>query len=97
MGVGPPGADYRISPQTARRCVGISSQVVNGPGNGEHDSSGMCQEGEREVSDEAVEVNGCFVDDRHTEIIPGRKSRVVEFAMLESDTLSRHQRISNLV
>ena len=32
MEVGPPGADYRISPQTARRCVGMRSQVVNGPG-----------------------------------------------------------------
>ena len=47
MEVGPPGADYRISPQTARRCVGISSQVVNGPGKGEKNSSGAYQEGER--------------------------------------------------
>ena len=35
MESGPPGADCRISPQTARRCLGISSQVVNGPGKGE--------------------------------------------------------------
>jgi hypothetical protein len=35
MEAGPPGADYRISPQTARRCLGISSQVVNGPRKGE--------------------------------------------------------------
>ena len=35
----PSGAGYRISPQTTRRCLGISSQVVNGPGKGELDSS----------------------------------------------------------
>jgi hypothetical protein len=35
METGPPGADCRISPQTARRCLGISSQVVSGPGKGE--------------------------------------------------------------
>jgi hypothetical protein len=35
MEAGSPGADYRSSPQTARRCLGISSQVVNGPGKGE--------------------------------------------------------------
>ena len=32
MEAGPPGAGYRISPQTTQRCVGISSQVVNGLG-----------------------------------------------------------------
>jgi hypothetical protein len=47
MEADPPGAGYRISPQTARRCVGRSSQVVNGPGKGELDSSGAGQEGER--------------------------------------------------
>jgi hypothetical protein len=47
MEAGPPRAGYRISPQTTRRCVGISSQVVNGPGKGELDSSGASQEGER--------------------------------------------------
>jgi hypothetical protein len=43
----PSGAGYRISPQTTRRCLGISSQVANGPGKGELDSSGAGQEGER--------------------------------------------------
>lgn len=46
-GGGLSGAGYRISPQTAWRSVGISSKVVKGLGNGEDDSSGMCQEGER--------------------------------------------------
>jgi hypothetical protein len=32
---GPPGAGCRISPQTIRRCVGISSQVLNRPGKSE--------------------------------------------------------------
>ena len=40
MEAGPPGAGYRTSPQTTQRCVGISSQVVNGLGKGEFDSSG---------------------------------------------------------
>src|ERR1035441_8747804 len=62
MGVGPPGADYRISPQTARRCVGISSQVVNGPGNGEDDSSGMYQEGERFAALAAGALTAVLVD-----------------------------------
>jgi len=35
MEAGPPGADRRISSQATRRCVGISSYVVNGPGKGE--------------------------------------------------------------
>jgi hypothetical protein len=47
MEAGPPGAGYRISPQTTQRCVGISSQVVNGLGKGELDWSGAGQEGER--------------------------------------------------
>ena len=47
MEAGPPGAGCRISPQTTRRCLGISSQVVNGLGKGELDSSGAGQEGER--------------------------------------------------
>ena len=47
MEAGPPEAGYRISPQTTRRCVGISSQVVNGRGKGELDSSGAGPEGER--------------------------------------------------
>jgi len=34
MGVGPPGTGCRTSSQTTRRCVGIRSQVVNGPGKG---------------------------------------------------------------
>ena len=41
MEAGPPDADCRISPQTARRCLGIRSQVVNGPGKGEKNSSGV--------------------------------------------------------
>jgi len=35
MGVGPPRTGCRTSSQTTRRCVGIRSQVVNGPGKGE--------------------------------------------------------------
>ena len=41
MEASPPGAGYRISPQTARRCLGIRSQVVNGPGNGKGSQSEM--------------------------------------------------------
>jgi hypothetical protein len=47
MEAGPLGAGCRISPQSTRRCVGISSQVVNGPGKGGLDSSGAVQESER--------------------------------------------------
>ena len=43
----PSGGGLQDSPQTAWCCLGVSSQVVNGPGNGERDSSGAGQEGER--------------------------------------------------
>jgi hypothetical protein len=34
MEAGPPGAGCRTSPQNTRRCVGMRSQVVSGPGKG---------------------------------------------------------------
>ena len=65
MAAGPPGADYRISPQTARRCVGIRSQVVNGSGKGEKKLV-------RYVPGRRTKVNrGCSVE-RHPTVIKTR-------------------------
>jgi hypothetical protein len=46
-GGGPSGGGLQDQPSNHPRCVGVGSQVVNGMGNGELDSSGVCQEGER--------------------------------------------------